>query len=137
MSPPAVPQELIHAIIDRTTRDERGALSKKDLGTYSLISKAWLLRSRQQLFHDVPLYAGSRNRERTLHFITLLGSPLGTIAPHVRHLELYNGDEDWLNETFLQLTVLTAVEYLLVDSGKFERQGDAVITSFFSNLIML
>jgi hypothetical protein len=140
MSLPAVtklPQELIHAIIDRTTCDKRGALSKKDLGTCSLISKAWLLRSRQYLFRSISLYAGPQNRKRTLRFIKLLGSPLGTIAPHVRHLELDARDEDRLNKAFLQSTVLTAVEYLSIRSGNFVRQSDTVITSFFSSLSML
>jgi hypothetical protein len=151
MSLPTVtklPQELIHAIIDHTASDESEIpstqmsqrLMRRVVGTCSLISKAWLPRGRQYLFHNISLYAGERNKEHTLRFVELLGSPLGTIAPHVSHLELYDGNDKktmWLNRALLQLAVLTAVECLHIDHGQFEMLGDAMITSFFSGFSML
>lgn len=151
MSLPAVtklPQELIHAIIDHAASDESEIpstqmsqrLIRRVVGTCSLISKAWLPRGRQYLFHNISLYAGERKKEHTLCFVELLNSPLGTIAPHVCHLELHDGSDKktiWLNQASRQLAVLTAVECLHIYHGQFEMLGDPMITSFFSSFSML
>jgi hypothetical protein len=151
------PQELIDHVIDHVKWNEQRAsyrhddilltylnklqvIERMDLRTCSLISKTWLPRSRYHLFYHVALRADGTH---PLRFLKFLDSPLGQIAPHVRHLELYErtaecaGEFFWLNKALPRLAGLAAVESLSVYCGRFERLDDATLVAFFSRFSML
>jgi hypothetical protein len=152
------PQELIERIIDFVKGDEQKVSyppadvlvihvgtgrphirASDDLRSCSLVSKAWLPRSRHHLFHHIALYG----RYGPPRFIKLIRSPHGTIVPYVRHLRLYdagyshNYEVCWLYKALPRLARLTAIESLHIGSREFERLDDTVIASCFSNLRLL
>lgn len=158
MSLNGYPQELIERIIDFVKGDEQKVsyppadvlvihvgtgrphiCASNDLRSCSLVSKAWLPRSRYHLFYHIALYG----RYGPPRFIKLLGSPHGTIVPYVRRLQLYdsgychNYEVCWLYKALPRLALLTAIESLHIGSREFERLDDTVIASCFSNLRLL
>lgn len=110
-----------------------------DLRSCSLVSKAWLPRSRYHLFSNIALYG----RYGPPRFIKLLGSPHGNVVPYVRHLQLYdsgyshNYEVYWLYKALPRLALLTAIESLHIGSREFERLDNTAIASCFSNLRLL
>jgi hypothetical protein len=135
-----LPAELIHQIIDYVVWDEgtvcpsiKRRAGRINLGACSLASKAWLPRSRHHLFCRVSLTA----RDHPLRFIELLRSPLATIAPYVRYLQLDGHSNIWLNKALRRLAILTAVETLLISANEFEKSNNVVITRFFSGFSKL
>jgi hypothetical protein len=113
---------------------------RMDLRTCSLVSKAWLPRSRYHLFYHVALRADGTHPPR---FLELLDSPLGHIVPYVCHLELYEGrigiggETRWLSEALPRLAALTAIESLSVHFGGFERSDNGTVVAFFSMFSLL
>ena len=137
-----LPAELIHQImiIDHVAWDDgtvwpsiKRRAGRINLGVCSLASKAWLPRSRHHLFCRVSLTA----RNYPLRFIELLQSPLATIAPYVRHLQLDGHSNIWLNKALRRSAILTAVETLLISANESEKSNDVVITRFFSGFSKL
>jgi hypothetical protein len=152
------PNELIDRIIDhvkwsepyRPPRDilltnvnKLQVYQRTDLQTCSLVSKAWLPRSRYHLFYHVALRP---DRSHPSRFLKLLDSPHGTIAPYARHLELYEGsvtkqwEKVWLKKAFPRLAVMTSVESIRISHGNFGKFDDTAITallSIFSRLTYL
>jgi hypothetical protein len=152
------PNELIDRIIDhvkwnepcRPPRDilltyvnKLQVYQRKDLRACSLVSRAWLPRSRYHLFYHVALRS---DRSHPSRFLKLLGSPHGTIAPYARHLELYEGKETkqwekvWLNKAFSRLAMMTNVESIRIshaDFDKFDNMAITALLSIFSRLTYL
>jgi len=153
MSNPAIirmPQELIDKFIDNVYWNERYIYTQSDdillwtshnilqvserydLLTCSLISKAWLPRSRYYLFYHVVLSDLAYSS-----FLKLLDSRRGTVAPYVRRLELCRGlfRRKWpgrrINKLLRLLKSLKAVEFLRVHLGWFDRL-DRIMTARIS-----
>jgi len=152
------PNELIDRIIDHvkwsepyrpprdillTSVNKLQVYQRTDLRTCSLVSKAWLPRSRYHLFYHIALRPDKSHPSR---FLKLLDSPHGTIAPYARHLELYEGrvtkqwEKLWLNKAFPRLALMTSVESIRITYGNFGRFDNTAITallSIFSRLTYL
>jgi hypothetical protein len=136
--PPApdskLPSELADTIIDYL-HDDNYALT-----TCSTVCKAWLPRSRFHLLGHISLASWNSKG-----FFDLLDSPLSTIAPYVRYLEIEEGPgqypnstrPEWLNDALPRLTVFTSIESLEVVQAKFDFLDTETTSKLFSSFQML
>jgi hypothetical protein len=115
--PSKIPSELADTIIDYLHDDSRA------LSSCSIVCKAWLVpRSRFHLFEHILLVEAPP--------FDLFDSPLSTIAPYVRYLNLQEGqgrysyEPEWLNKALLRLAVLTTIKLCL---GKFYPQNNKAV----------
>jgi hypothetical protein len=112
---------------------------RRSLCACSIVCKSWLPRSRYRLFKTVELERLTSMRKKPQNFVALLEDPLSTIPPYVRHLTLEEAldrneyEVRWLNGVLSQLTVLSAIESLVVDGARFEMLETEDITKFFAS----
>jgi hypothetical protein len=141
------PQEIIDNVIDHVKWNEPyqpplayyvnlKGFERTELRNCSLISKAWLPRSRYHLFYRVSLHVKKIHPPR---FLKLLDSPCGHIAPYVRHLELIEGmrGKIWLKEALPKLSALDTIESLAIYLFRFDMLDDATAITFFSSFKLL
>jgi hypothetical protein len=115
---PPLPVELVDAIIDRVRDDANYMERRRILGVCSLVSKSWLPRSRSHLFRQVQLL--TYRRQRIGQFLNLLSSPISTITPYVKVLDLKQNDHGpepgWWAPTVRRLTGLYALQGLVISA---------------------
>lgn len=153
MSGVSIPPEIVDEIIDNVsvTSKERSpilgrvddvltrsanqlpVMERRDLKACSLVSHAWLSRSRYHLFRHVTL---CQNRSPNIS--------LTNVAPYVRVLELLDGrtsrgEKPWLSEALRtpRLGALTAVESVSISHGSFENLKDGSIATLFASFSAL
>lgn len=125
-----VPLELIHLIIDHSYHD------KATLATWALVSRICLPQSRGHQFHEM---IGLPNEPGTRKLISLLDSPLCTIAPYIRGLSFGIDEDDWylrnLPELDKRLPAITLLELYAPKISFFRHVSET--TSIFQKLVTL
>jgi len=125
-----IPQELVDLIIDHVYSD------KPTLAACSLVCRSWLVSTRHHLFSTVCL----SQTQNALAFCELLESPLVTIQPFVRSLQISSiYGTRWIDEVIPRLEGLSAVTSLRLSIGlqSFSAKTWASLRSTFRMLVKL